>query len=61
MHSVDTSLHWLALSRAPGMLIGITVGRRITLGMSREQFLKLINVVVLVSGLMLIMRSLAQA
>lgn len=53
---LDTSLLWLALFLAPGMLIGITVGRRITLGMSREQFLKLINLVVLVSGLMLIAR-----
>ncbi|HKS14702.1 MAG TPA: sulfite exporter TauE/SafE family protein [Pseudomonas sp.] len=53
---LDTSLLWLALFLAPGMLIGITVGRRLTLGMSREQFLKLINVVVLASGVMLIIR-----
>lgn len=53
---LDTSLLWLALFLAPGMLIGITLGRRLTLGMSREQFLKLINVVVLASGVMLIIR-----
>jgi uncharacterized membrane protein YfcA len=37
-------------------LIGVTVGRRITLNMSREQFLKVINIVVLVSGITLIAR-----
>ncbi|MBA1202916.1 sulfite exporter TauE/SafE family protein [Pseudomonas capeferrum] len=53
---LDTSLLWLALFLAPGMLIGITLGRRLTLNMSREQFLKLINIVVLASGVMLIIR-----
>ncbi|WP_263261813.1 sulfite exporter TauE/SafE family protein [Pseudomonas sp. RIT-PI-S] len=53
---LDSSLLWLALFLAPGMLIGVTVGRRITLTMSREQFLKVINVVVLVSGVALIVR-----
>lgn len=53
---LDTSLLWLALFLAPGMLIGVTVGRRITLNMSREQFLRVINIVVLVSGITLIAR-----
>jgi uncharacterized membrane protein YfcA len=53
---LDTSLLWMALLLAPGMLIGITLGRRLTLNMSRGQFLKLINGVVLVSGAMLIVR-----
>lgn len=53
---LDTSLLWLALFLAPGMLIGVTVGRRLTLGMSRERFLGLINLVVMVSGVMLIVR-----
>ncbi|MFC0708454.1 sulfite exporter TauE/SafE family protein [Azorhizophilus paspali] len=53
---LDTSLLWLALILAPGMLMGITLGRRITLSMSRDQFLKLINVLVLASGTMLIVR-----
>jgi uncharacterized membrane protein YfcA len=53
---LDTSLLWMALLLAPGMLIGITLGRHLTLNMSRGQFLKLINGVVLVSGVMLIVR-----
>lgn len=53
---LDTSLLWLALLLMPGMLLGIALGRRFTLKMSREQFLKLINVVVLGSGVMLIVR-----
>ena len=35
----DASLLWLAMFLAPGMLIGVTIGRRITLSMSMEQFL----------------------
>ncbi len=53
---LDTRLLWLALILAPGMLLGIAIGRRITLKMSREQFLKVINIVVLGSGIMLIVR-----
>lgn len=53
---LDPSLLLLALVLAPGMLIGIAVGRRLTLNMSRERFIKLVNVVVLASGLMLIIR-----
>lgn len=53
---LDTSVLWLALLLAPGMVLGITLGRRMTLKMSREQFLKVINLVVLGSGVMLIVR-----
>lgn len=53
---LDINLLWLALFLAPGMLIGITIGRRLTLSMSKEQFLKLINIVVFASGVMLIIR-----
>lgn len=52
----DTDLILLVLVLAPGMLVGITFGRYITLRMSREQFLKLVNIVVLVSGVMLIVK-----
>jgi uncharacterized membrane protein YfcA len=52
----DTSLLWLALFLAPGMLIGVTVGRRITLNISKTQFLKFINVMILASGITLIVR-----
>lgn len=53
---LDPSLLLLALLLAPSMLVGITVGRRLTLNMPRERFIKIINVVVLASGLMLIFR-----
>lgn len=53
---LDASLLWLALMLAPGMLVGVTIGRRMTLKMSREQFLRLLNVVVLASGIALIVR-----
>lgn len=53
---MDASLLWLALCLAPGMMVGVTVGRRLTLNMSRERFMKFINVVVLASGVMLIVR-----
>ena len=52
----DASLLWLAMFLAPGMLIGVTIGRRITLSMSMEQFLKLINLIVLASGITLTIR-----
>lgn len=52
----DADLLLLALALAPGMLLGITLGRYFTLNMSREQFLKLINVILLASGSMLIFR-----
>lgn len=53
---LDVNLWLLALSLLPGMLIGITLGRYFTLKMSREQFLKLLNIILLASGAMLIFR-----
>ncbi len=47
---LDVDLLLLALALVPGMLVGITLGRHFTLRMSREQFLKLINVILLASG-----------
>lgn len=38
------------------MLIGIWAGRHITLKISREAFLKIINIVILVSGIALLYR-----
>ncbi|WP_040261689.1 sulfite exporter TauE/SafE family protein [Pseudomonas massiliensis] len=58
---LDTSLLWLALLLAPGMLAGTAIGRRITLKMSREQFIRVINLVVLASGIMLLVRYFAAA
>lgn len=53
---LDSSVLWLALILAPGMLIGVTVGRHLTLKMSREQFFRLLNLVVLASGVGLVVR-----
>ncbi|CAI2791206.1 Sulfite exporter TauE/SafE [Serratia grimesii] len=53
---LDVDLLLLALALAPGMLVGITLGRHFTLRMSHEQFLKLINVILLASGAMLIVK-----
>ncbi len=51
----------LAVALAPAMVAGLWAGRRITLRLSREQFLRAVNVVVLASGLALIARHLPQA
>ncbi|QII39866.1 sulfite exporter TauE/SafE family protein [Rouxiella badensis] len=56
---LDANLWLLALILLPGMLLGITLGRHLTLRMSREQFLKLINLILLASGSMLILRYLS--
>ncbi|MFZ7279898.1 sulfite exporter TauE/SafE family protein, partial [Avibacterium avium] len=40
----------LALILSPAMLIGIFIGRNITLKLTREQFLRIINLIVLLSG-----------
>ncbi|MTD28069.1 sulfite exporter TauE/SafE family protein [Erwinia sorbitola] len=53
---MDKNLLLLAAALLPGMLIGITLGRHFTLRMSREQFLKMLNVLLLTSGAMLILR-----
>ncbi len=52
---------WLFLSMAlvlfPAMIIGVFIGRRITLALSRESFLKIINIIILISGLALLSRT----
>lgn len=53
---LDIDLLLLALVLLPGMLVGITLGRHFTLKMSREQFLKLINVILLASGTALMIK-----
>ncbi|MCF2135354.1 MULTISPECIES: sulfite exporter TauE/SafE family protein [Burkholderiaceae] len=52
----NCSLLLLAVLLAPGMLAGVWIGRRITLRLSREQFVKLVNSVILVSGVFLLVR-----
>ena len=53
---LDIDLLLLALVLLPGMLVGITLGRHFTLKMSREQFMKLINVILLASGTVLMVK-----
>lgn len=53
---LDIDLLLLALVLLPGMLVGITLGRHFTLKMSREQFLKLINVILLALGTALMIK-----
>jgi uncharacterized membrane protein YfcA len=54
----DWTLPVFALLLAPAMLIGIFAGHRITLNMSREQFLRILYVVLIGTGTMLIVRAL---
>ncbi|PRP72081.1 permease [Chromobacterium amazonense] len=53
---MDSSLLLLALILAPAMLCGVFVGRHITLRLTREQFIRVINTVVLFSGIFLLAR-----
>lgn len=46
----------IALAFSPAMLIGTWAGRHITLRISREGFLKVINVIILLSGVVLLYR-----
>lgn len=46
----------IALAFSPAMLMGTWMGRHITLKISREAFLKMINIVILVSGIALLYR-----
>ncbi|WP_233146111.1 sulfite exporter TauE/SafE family protein [Pigmentiphaga sp. NML080357] len=52
----DVGLLATALWLAPAMLLGTWVGRRITLALSRDAFLRLVSLVVLASGGALIVR-----
>jgi len=52
----DYSIILLAAMLAPAMLLGVFAGRHITLRLTREHFMKLINIVVLFSGIFLLCR-----
>ncbi len=56
----DRAILVLATLLVPAMLIGTAVGRRITLSLSRVQFLRIVSVVVLCSGVALIWRYMAR-
>ncbi|WP_458321653.1 sulfite exporter TauE/SafE family protein [Providencia sp. CRPN23688] len=53
---VNMDIILMALAFSPTMLIGIWVGRHITLKISRDTFLKIINVIILISGVALLYR-----
>ncbi|MCG8995585.1 sulfite exporter TauE/SafE family protein [Laribacter hongkongensis] len=53
---MDTTLLLLTLGLMPAMLAGMIAGRRITIGLSREQFLRILQLITLASGLMLLGR-----
>ncbi|MDI3452887.1 sulfite exporter TauE/SafE family protein [Acinetobacter sp. V89_4] len=50
------NLFSLALLFIPSMLIGAFIGKRITLKLSKQQFLKIINIIVLLSGISIIVK-----
>lgn len=56
----DRSLLMLALCLAPMMALGLCLGRRLTLNMSRETFVRLVTWLVLASGTALIGRYLSE-
>ncbi|MBP8812158.1 MAG: sulfite exporter TauE/SafE family protein [Laribacter sp.] len=53
---MDTSLLLLTLGLMPAMLAGMIAGRHITIGLSREQFLRILQMITLASGLVLLGR-----
>lgn len=57
----DASLLLIALCLLPGMAAGLWVGRRVTLRLSREAFVRLVTWLVLCSGVALVARYLTQA
>lgn len=52
----DLDILTAAVILLPAMFVGLWIGRRITLRLSREQFIKILNVVVLASGVALLVR-----
>ena len=52
----DTQLLLTALCLLPAMAAGLLIGRRLTLRMSREAFVRLVTWLVLASGLALLYR-----
>jgi len=55
----DFKLPVLALMLVPAMLVGLYIGHHITLRMTREQFLRVLNFVLIATGTTLILRALA--
>jgi uncharacterized membrane protein YfcA len=55
------ALPLMALALLPAMLIGIFAGHRVTLRMSREQFVRVLNALLVVAGATLVLRALSGA
>ncbi|MNJ61927.1 hypothetical protein D3C77_577400 [compost metagenome] len=54
----DASLLVMAIYLFPAMVVGLWAGGHINLRMSREAFIRLINIIILVSGVTLVSRAL---
>lgn len=52
----DLDILIMAAALLPAMFAGVWIGRRITLRLSREQFIRILNIVVLGSGVALLVR-----
>ncbi len=46
-----------AVSLVPAMIVGMWLGKHITLRLSRQQFVRAVNLVVLAAGIALLIRS----
>ncbi|MBC5767121.1 sulfite exporter TauE/SafE family protein [Ramlibacter albus] len=55
----DLNLLLLSLCLAPAMLLGLWMGNRITLGMDKKRFMQVLYVVLLLTGVSLVARTLA--
>ncbi|CFR25736.1 sulfite exporter TauE/SafE family protein [Yersinia kristensenii] len=53
---MDLSILWMVLLLAPGMLVGLTIANKISLGISREKLIRIINILLLISGTALLVR-----
>jgi len=52
----DPSIFWMGVFLLPAMLLGVSLGNKLTLTMDKSQFVKIINSMVLVAGIVLIVR-----
>ena len=55
----DGELLWLAVCLLPAMALGLWIGRRLAIKLSREAFVRLVTWLVLASGVALIARYLS--
>ncbi|MFA3762371.1 sulfite exporter TauE/SafE family protein [Yersinia sp. 2544 StPb PI] len=53
---MDLSILWMVLLLVPGMLVGLVIANKISLGISRDQLIRLINILLLISGTVLVAR-----